>query len=66
MMFGQRVLDGEITIDGQLDHICSEVVGNWGLGCGVGLGAEISTAMLCQWRAKYGGMDTSMTKRIKK
>jgi len=26
---------------------------------------NVSTAMLYQWRAKYGGMDTSMIKRLK-
>ena len=26
---------------------------------------NVSTATLCQWRAKYGGMDTSMIKRLK-
>lgn len=26
---------------------------------------NVSTATLYQWRAKYGGMDTSMSKRLK-
>lgn len=40
MMFERGVLDEEITIYGQSDHVCSEAVGSWGLGCGVVAGAQ--------------------------
>lgn len=30
MMFERGVLDEEITVYGQSDHVCFEAVGNWG------------------------------------
>ena len=64
-MFERGVLDEEITIDGQSDHVCLEAVGSWVTVAELSREHNVSTATLYQWRAKYGGMDTSMIKRLK-
>jgi len=65
MMFERGVLDEEITVYGQSDHVCFEAVGSWGIGCGVVAGAQREYRDTVSVAAKYGGMDTSMIKRLK-
>ena len=57
-MFERAVLDEEITVYGQPDHVCSEAVGSWGDGCGAVEGAQREhrevVSVACQvWRHGY-------------
>ena len=57
-MFERGVLDEEITVYGQSDHVCFEAVGSWGVGCGAVAGAQRehcdAVSVTCQvWRHGY-------------